>query len=338
MKESKKQNILVTGGGGFLGSAIIKKLIQRGDQVWSFSRNSYSELDALGVKQVQGDLADEAAVQHAFKGMDVVFHVAAKPGVWGSYDDYYKPNVLGTQHVIRACKVNRIPILIHTSSPSVIFTGKDMEGVDESIPYPEKFHTHYTKTKAMAEKAVRAAASENLHVIILRPHLIWGPGDPHLVPRVIARSRKLVRVGRRNNLVDTIYIDNAANAHILAADKLKLNPSLSGNIYFISQDKPIPMWDMINGILNAGGLPPITKTMPLRAVWLIGAMLEFFYRILNLPGEPKMTRFVANELGTAHWFDISAAKKDLGYKPKISTEEGLNILKEWIIQHPIRIE
>ncbi len=338
MEKPKKQKILVTGGGGFLGSAIIRKLIQRGEQVWSFSRKSYSELEALGVKQIQGDLADRALVENTFKGVDVVFHAAAKPGVWGTYDEYYRPNVLGTQNVIHACKVNRIQALIHTSSPSVIFTGKNMEGMDESIPYPEKFHTHYTKTKAMAEQDVRAAAKEGLNVIILRPHLIWGPGDPHLVPRVIARSRKLVRVGRQNNLVDTIYIDNAADAHILAADKLVANPSLSGNIYFISQDNPIPMWDMINGILNAGGLAPVTKTMPLWSVWLIGALLEFMYTVFRFSGEPKMTRFVANELGTAHWFDISAVKKDLGYKPNVSIEEGLRLLKEWLTHHPIEVE
>jgi len=338
MEKPKKQKILVTGGGGFLGSAIIKKLIKRGEQVWSFSRKSYSELEALGVRQIQGDLADKAFVENTFRGMDVVFHVAAKPGVWGTYDEYHRPNVLGTQNVIHACKVNKIPTLIHTSSPSVIFTGKDMEGVDESIPYPEKFHTHYTKTKALAEQSVRAPAKEGLNVIILRPHLIWGPGDPHLVPRVIARSKKLVRVGNRKNLVDTIYIDNAADAHILAADKLSTDPSLSGNVYFISQGKPIPIWDMINGILNAGGLAPITKTMPLKAVWLIGAILEFAYKIFSLSGEPKMTRFVANELGTAHWFDISAVKKDLGYKPKVSTEEGLHLLKEWLIHNPIAVE
>ncbi len=338
MNNIDQKKVLVTGGGGFLGNAIIRKLVEQGQQVWNFSRHSYPDLEALGVQQIQGDLSDKNAVEKALSGMDIVYHVAAKPGVWGTYDEYYKPNVLGTRNVIHACKKNNIKNLIYTSSPSVIFTGKDMEGVDESIPYPEKTHTHYTQTKTIAEKDVREAAKQGLNTIILRPHLIWGPGDPHLVPRVIQRSRKLVRVGSRNSLVDTIYIDNAADAHILAAKKLKENPLLSGKVYFISQDEPIPIWDMINGILNAAGLPPITRTLPLRAVWTIGAILEFFYTVFRISGEPKMTRFVANELGTSHWFDISAAKKDLGYSPQISTEEGFRRLKEWLVKNPILVE
>ncbi|RJP77984.1 MAG: NAD-dependent epimerase/dehydratase family protein, partial [Desulfobacteraceae bacterium] len=191
----------------------------------------------------------------------------------------------------------------------------------------------------IAEKAVRqAAANKEINAVILRPHLIWGPGDPHIVPRVIQRSKKLVRVGNRNNLVDTIYIDNAADAHILAAKKLEENPSLSGKVYFISQDDPIPMWDMINGILHAADLPPITRSLPVRAVWTIGAILEFVYTVFRISGEPRMTRFVANELGTAHWFDISAAKKDLGYRPNVSTKEGFRRLKEWLTKHPITVE
>ena len=339
METSKIKKVMVTGGGGFLGNAIIRKLVEQGQQVYNFSRHSYSELEALGVQQIQGDLSDQDAVEKGFSGMDLVYHVAAKPGVWGTYQEYYKPNVLGTRNVIHACQKNKIQNLIYTSSPSVVFTGEDMEGVDESVPYPEKTHTHYTKTKTIAEQAVREAAKQgSLNAIILRPHLIWGPGDPHIVPRVIQRSQKLVRVGNRNNLVDTIYIDNAADAHILAAKKLEENPSLSGKVYFISQDDPIPMWDMINGILNAADLPPITKSLPVKAVWTIGAILEFVYTVFPISGEPRMTRFVANELGTSHWFDISAAKNDLGYQPNVSTKEGFRRLKEWLLQHPISVE
>ncbi|RJP83605.1 MAG: NAD-dependent epimerase/dehydratase family protein, partial [Desulfobacteraceae bacterium] len=179
MDGNKNRKIMVTGGGGFLGHAIIRKLVEQGEQVWNFSRNSYPDLDMLGVHQVQGDLSDPEAVEKAFSGMDLVFHVAAKPGVWGTYEEYYRPNVLGTQNVILACKKNNIRNLIYTSSPSVIFTGDDMEGVDESVPYPENTHTHYTRTKTIAEKAVRqAAANKEINAVILRPHLIWGPGDP----------------------------------------------------------------------------------------------------------------------------------------------------------------
>lgn len=325
------RQVLVTGGGGFLGSAIVKQLVERGDTVRSVSRNRYPMLEAMGVEQIQGDISDATTVQKACKGVDVVFHVAAKPGVWGKYEQYHTPNVMGTQNVVDACADNHVPVLVHTSSPSVIFDGTDMEGVDASYPYPAHFHTHYTRTKAMAEQYVKtAAATGRVNAVILRPHLIWGPGDPHLVPRVIERANKLARVGKTDKRVDTIYIDDAATAHVLAADCLAKDPSLSGNIYFISQDEPVYMIDMLNGILAAAGLPPITRTLPAGLVWLAGALLEGGYTILGIKKEPPMTRFVAKELATAHWFDIGAAKRDLGYRPAITIEEGLKKLEAWL--------
>jgi nucleoside-diphosphate-sugar epimerase len=325
--ERTPKNILVTGGGGFLGKAIVKLLVNRGDRVRSIARNFYPELEALGVEQIQGDISDFISVQKACKGIKLVFHVAAKPGVWGRYSEYYKTNVTGTRNVIKACKENDMPALVYSSSPSVIFDGTDMEGVDESAPYPETYHTHYQKTKALAEQEVLNAAKNGLKTIILRPHLIWGPGDNHLVPRIIQRAKRLIRIGAGQNLVDTIFITNAAAAHILAADKLEENHSLSGNIYFISQDDPILLWDMIDRILETAGLGPVKKTMSPKSAWTIGAILEIFYKIFNIKSEPQMTRFVAQELASSHWYDISAAKRDLGYSPSISIEEGLEQLK-----------
>ncbi|MBC8433244.1 MAG: NAD-dependent epimerase/dehydratase family protein [Desulfobacterales bacterium] len=328
----KTTNVLVTGGGGFLGGAIVRLLQKRGDAVRSFSRSVYTELETLGVEQIQGDISDQHAVEQAVKGMDLVFHVAAKPGIWGDYSEYYQTNVTGTVNVISACIKHKVARLVYTSSPSVVFNGTDMEGIDESTPYPAGFHAHYPATKALAEQLVVEAAGKGLLTIILRPHLIWGPRDNHLVPRIIKRAKRLVRVGNGRNLVDTIFIDNAAEAHVAAADRLEINPGLSGKIYFISQDEPMPAWDIINGILKAAGLEPVQRSIPHKMAWLIGALLECVYKIFNLKGEPQMTRFLADELATAHWFDISAAKKDLGYAPRISTEEGLRRLEHWLQQ------
>ena len=328
----KTTQALVTGGGGFLGGAIVRLLQKRGEDVRSFSRSVYAELETLGVEQIQGDISDQHAVEQAVKGMDLVFHVAAKPGIWGDYSEYYQINVTGTGNVISACFKHRVARLVYTSSPSVVFNGTDMEGVDESAPYPARFHTHYPKTKALAEQLVVDAAGKGLLTIILRPHLIWGPRDNHFVPRIIKRAKRLVRVGNGRNLVDTIFIDNAAEAHVAAADRLEINPGLSGKIYFISQDEPIPAWDIINGILKAAGLEPVRRSIPHKMAWLIGALLECVYKISNLKGEPQMTRFLADELAKAHWFDISAAKKDLGYAPRISTAEGLRRLQHWLKQ------
>ncbi|MBR9981795.1 MAG: NAD-dependent epimerase/dehydratase family protein [Desulfatitalea sp.] len=325
-----QRTLLVTGGGGFLGGAIVRQLVGNAERVRSFSRGRYPDLEALGVEQVQGDLADADAVKRACEGVEAVFHVAAKPGVWGPYETYHQANVTGTQNVIDACRQCGVRRLIHTSSPSVVFDGRDMEGVDESVPYPDHYEAHYPRTKALAEQAVLAAARQGLPAVALRPHLIWGPGDNHLAPRLLARARRLRRVGDGTNKVDTIYIDNAAHAHVLAEARLRENPALSGRVYFISQDHPIPLWDMVDHILAAGGLPPVRKTISPTMATFAGAAFETIYKLLGIRTEPPMTRFVAGELATAHWFNIAAAKRDLGYTPLVSTEEGLRRLTDWL--------
>jgi 2-alkyl-3-oxoalkanoate reductase len=335
-KPGTPRKVLVTGGGGFLGKAIVKRLIEQGDHVSSFCRSHYPALEPLEVKQICGDITDKVAVEKAVRGMEIVFHTAAKPGVWGTYEGFYRPNVMGTQNIINACLKLHVPYLIHTSSPSVIFDGSDMEGVDESIPYPDHYQAHYPKTKAMAEKAVKKISPE-LGTICLRPHLIWGPEDNHLVPRILARAKagRLIRVGKGKNKVDVTYIDNAADAHVLAAQRLSENPGLSGRVYFISQAEPIPLWDMVNAILIAGGLSPVKRSISPHAAYLIGACFERLFKIFRIQNEPPMTRFLAEELAKAHWFDISAAKRDLGYHPRVSTQEGLKKLEEWLSENPM---
>jgi 2-alkyl-3-oxoalkanoate reductase len=323
-------NALVTGGGGFLGSAIAGLLRARGDSVRSLSRGEYPALAALGVEQIRGDVADAETVGRAVAGCDVVFHVAAKAGIWGPYADYYKANVEGTQNVISACRARGVKRLVHTSSPSVVFDGRDAEGVNESAPYPSRFESPYPETKARAERLALEANGNDLATVALRPHLIWGPGDNHLIPRLVdrARSGRLRRIGRRNPLVDSIYIDNAAEAHLQAADRLAPGAALAGKAYFLSQGEPQPLWDLINRILAAAGAPPVTKTIPAPLALLAGSLFEAAYRALHLAGEPPMTRFLAHQLSTAHWFDIRAARRDLGYRPRVSIDEGLRRLEQ----------
>jgi nucleoside-diphosphate-sugar epimerase len=233
--------------------------------------------------------------------------------------------------VISSCLKHGVGYLVHTSSPSVAYSTHPVEGADESIPCPPRYPTHYQQTKFLAEKEVITATGDTLHTIVLRPHLIWGPGDNQLAPRIIARAPRLVQVGNGKNLVDTVYIENAADAHLLAARKLQANPhQLSGKVYFISQDAPVLMWDMINGILEAGGKPPVKRSIPPGLAYALGALLELIYRTFHFKSEPRMTRYLAQELSHARWFDISAAKRDLGYRPRVSTEEGLKRLKEWL--------
>jgi nucleoside-diphosphate-sugar epimerase len=327
---NQKRTILVTGGGGFLGGAIVRLLISNGEKVRNLSRSTYAELEALGVEQVQGDLADPEIVQRACSGVETVFHVAAKAGGWVQYKDYYKTNVVGTLNIIKACRAQGVSRLIYTSTPSVIFNGKDMAGVDESVPYPATYEAHYPKTKAMAEKAVLKAAGQGLQAVALRPHLIWGPGDNHLVPRLLVRAHRLRQIGDGKNLVDTIYVDNAAKAHLFADERLRKHPELSGRVYFLSQDDPVPLWRMVNAFLVAGGKPPITKTISPRAAIGIGAVCEAVYRLFNLKGEPPMTRFAARAMSTSQWFNIQAAKTDLGYFPETSISQGLDRVVKWL--------
>jgi nucleoside-diphosphate-sugar epimerase len=323
---------LVTGGGGFLGRAIVEQLLARGDSVRSLARGDYPELAKAGAEVVRGDIEDAAAVANAAKGVDVVFHVAARPGIWGTRESFYGPNVRGTENVIAACRAHGVGKLVHTSSPSVVFTGKSLEGVDESIPYPEHYEAYYPETKAIAEKAVVAANSPTLATVSLRPHLIWGPRDNHLVPRILERGKKgqLRRLGSSENKVDSIYIDNAAEAHLAAADKLAPGSPVAGKCYFLSNGEPRPLWDLVNSILAAGGLPPVTRSIPHGVARFAGLVFEGAYGLLGLEGEPRMTRFLADELATAHWFDISAAKRDLGWAPRVSIDAGLAKLAEWL--------
>lgn len=290
------------------------------------------ELRSLGVDVRRGDIAHEKSVFAAVKGCEAVFHAAAKAGLWGPFEEYYRTNVLGTKNVVKACLYNNVKRLIFTSSPSVVFGNADQNGVNESEPYPKRFLSHYPRTKAVAEQIVIGANSSELATVSLRPHLIWGPEDNHLIPRIISRAKagKLRLVGDGKNLVDTVYIDNAVDAHVLALECLSPDSVISGKAYFITNGEPLPMVEIINKILKAAGLPSVTRKIPEGVAYTAGALMEFIYSITKRKEEPLMTRFLARELSCAHWFDISAARRDLGYDPSVSIDEGMRRLKEWL--------
>ncbi len=322
-------NTLVTGGGGFLGRYIVEQLVARGDRVWSFGRNIYPGLTELGVEQIQGDLRNQGDVLQACQGIDSVFHVAAVAGISVQPEDFFAINTGGTKNILAACLQQNVQTLVYTSSPSVTFSGVPQLGSDESEPYPKKWLAHYPHSKALAEQAVLAANNEQgLKTCALRPHLIWGVRDQHLIPRLIARARskKLRIVGEGSNQIDTIYVENAADAHLLAADALRsevTSSKVAGKAYFLSQDEPVNCWDWINALLELAGEPPVTKKISYHAAATLGGMMETWYQVFGLKSEPRMTRFLAAQLAMSHWFDISAAKRDFGYHPRISTAEGM---------------
>ncbi|WP_222565455.1 2-alkyl-3-oxoalkanoate reductase [Novilysobacter antarcticus] len=319
--------ILVTGGGGFLGQALCRGLRERGHEVVSFNRGDYPALAAMGVRQVRGDLARRDAVIAAARGCEAVFHNAAKAGAWGPWQEYHDANVLGTRHVLDACRSHGITRLVYTSTPSVTHraTHPVEGGSADDVPYGTGLKAPYASTKLIAEQEVLAANDAALATVALRPRLIWGVGDNQLLPRLVERAHagRLRLVGDGANLVDTTYIDNAAQAHFDAFDHLAVGAACAGRAYFISNGEPRTMRETINGLLAAVGAPLVEKTLPFRLAYAAGVVCEGLWTALPLRGEPPMTRFLAEQLVTTHWYDMGPARRDFGYRPAVGFDEGL---------------
>ena len=323
---------LVTGGGGFLGRYIVEQLLSRGDQVRILARGNYPELAKAGVEILKGDVRDPLQVIHACKQIEAVFHVAAVPGIWGSWDHYYSINTTGTLNIINACQKHAVPRLIYTSSPSVIFAGHPHVSADVTLPYPQKYLCHYPHTKALAEQAVIKANSPHLSTCSLRPHLIWGPRDQHLIPRLIARARsgRLKRVGDGSNIVSMAYVENVAQAHLQAADLLTPASPVAGQAYFINELQPVNLWQWVNEILALANLPPVKSHISTNIAYTVGSLMETFYSLCNLKTEPLMTRFVALQLSQSHAYSTKKATQDFNYNPQINYQEAMSRLKSWL--------
>lgn len=325
--------ILVTGGGGFVGGYIVERLLARGYAVRSIGRSPQPELVAKGVEVVCGDLTDATAVSAACEGVGAVFHVAARAGVWGSWESFYGPNVIGTRNVLSACRKWQVKRLVYTSTPSVVFNGDSIRGGDESLPYGKNWLCHYAETKALAEQEALAANSEKLQVVALRPHLIFGPGDPHLLPRVVesVKAGRLRIVGDGSAKVDVSYVGNVADAHLDAFDALERGKG-AGQAYFISQGEPVDLWPWLNSILEGLGQPPLTQKIPRPLAYGIGALCEGVWKVLRRRTDPPITRFVAVELAKDHYFDISKAQHELGYRPRVPMNEALKLTIQDLIR------
>lgn len=336
---------LVTGGTGFLGRRLVARLLAEGRSVAVLGRTPAPELEAQGVRFIRASLDDAAAVSAACAGIETVFHTAAKVGVWGSYNDFFRTNVLGTRSLLEVCRLHGVHRFIYTSTPSVVYNGQPLANANESLPLTTDCPSPYPLTKAIAEREVLAANSAALRTIALRPHLIWGVGDPHLVPRVLERARagKLRIIGSGQNRVDLVHVENAVDAHLLAESALRQCHQLGdipsgprradGRAFFITNGEPVLLWDWINNLLRALGEPPVTKKISLSAASALGAICEAAWKILPVQSEPPMTRFIAAELAKDHWFDLSAARRDLGYTPRISMATGTAELIAHLKQH-----
>lgn len=311
--------VLVTGYGGFLGSAVARQLRERGYIVRGLARGHYPELEQLEVEAFRASIVDRKAVIEASRDCDAIIHTAALAGVWGPWREYYETNTLATSHLLEAAQTNQVQAFVHCSSPSVTFDAKPQSGIDESTPYPTRWLCFYPQTKALAEIAVLQASQVGpLRTCALRPHLIWGKGDPHLFPRVIerARSGKLRRVGDGRNLIDVVHVENAARAHVQALERLLAgDAALNGQSLFITDGRPIACWDWITQILESANVPVPNQSISYSAAYRIGAILEAAYWTFRIRKEPPMTRFVAAQLALDHYFSIEKARTLINYDP-----------------------
>jgi nucleoside-diphosphate-sugar epimerase len=331
--EWQDKRVLVTGGGGFLGRYIVERLLELNcKKIRSLGRSPQPELEALGVDVICGDIADQQIVSTAAEGCDIVFHTAAKAGIWGTYKEFYSANITGTGNVITACRENGVSILINTSTPSVICVPHDIVNGTEELPYPDNFPAYYPATKAEAEKMVSEASSPELKTVSLRPHLLWGVRDSHILPKLAKRAeqKRLMRIGNCKNIVDMTHVRNAAEAHINAAEAVTANFAVSGKSYFISDDDPVNLWGWIETFLNDIGMPEIKRGISFKKAYFIGSLMEPFFRIFKIKSEPPMTRFVAIQMAFSHSFDISAAKEALNYRPVVNKAEAYKEAVKWI--------
>ena len=321
--------ILVTGGGGFLGSSICRQLAQQNHQVIAFQRSPAQQLQVEGILVTQGDITDYRGLLAAAKDCEAIIHTAGKAGLWGDPADYHRINVDGTANVIAVCRERAIPNLVYTSSPSIVHSGGDISGADESLPIADRFFAPYPASKAEAEKMVVAANTTELKTTALRPHLIWGPGDPHILPRLAAKARGgTLALPGPDKIIDTIFVENAALAHVKALEELKGAARCAGKAYFVSNNEPMAQGEIIKKLLSAIGIDVKIRPVPVALAKIAGSICEFAWRTFGLKSEPPVTRFSVEQLATAHWFDTRAAEKDFGYVPTISIEQGLNHLRE----------
>lgn len=320
---------LVTGGAGFLGNAICRRLVAQGDQVISVSRGNYPELAAQGIEHHSLDLSQgEKQLVPLMRGVHVVFHCAARAGVIGSEESYLAPNVDGTQAVFSAALQAQVQAFVHTSSPSVCFDGRDHRRAAQ-LPVAAKFMSAYPASKARAEQLLLRGLTNELPLTILRPHLLFGPGDPHLIPRIIDRARreKLIRIVPRQAPIEVslTFIDNAVEAHLAAAQTLLskgAQASAHGQAYFIANAETVDLWQWTEDLLQSLGLPLPKRKLSAATAHILGTGLEALWSILRLKGEPPLTPFVAAQLSTSHSYDMAPAQADLGFRETVSLAEG----------------
>jgi 2-alkyl-3-oxoalkanoate reductase len=313
--------VLVTGASGMLGRATATALARRGDEVTVLQRRPAG----LPVREVLGDVADGACVARAVEGQDAVLHLAAKVDVTGRWAEYVRANIEGTRTVVDACRRAGVGRLVHVSSPSVAHGGAALVGVGAGPADPDRARGHYSRSKAVAEREALAADSADLAVLVVRPHLVWGPGDTQLVERIVERARtgRLPVIGSGAALIDTTYVDNAADALVAAVDACGAGSHrVHGEALVVSNGEPRPVAEVIAQLCRAAGVPAPRRRVPFPVAWAAGAAVEAVWTATRRRATPPLTRFLAEQLATAHWFDQRRTRAALGWAPRVGLDEG----------------
>jgi nucleoside-diphosphate-sugar epimerase len=314
--------VLVTGASGMLGRATALALLHRGDEVTVLQRRPAG----LDCREVLGDVADASVVDRAVAGQDAVLHLAAKVDVVGAWPEYERANVGGTRTVVEASEASSVSRLVHVSSPSVAHSGDSLVGVGAEPADLAGAHGHYARSKALAERLALGADSTTLAVVAIRPHLVWGPGDTQLVGRIVERARagRLPLIGTGAALIDTTYVDNAVSALLAAVDA-----PVHGEALVVSNGEPRPVAEILARLCLAAGVPGPRGHLPLPVAAAAGSVIETGWRLLRWRDTPPMTRFLAEQLATAHWFDQRRTREALGWAPQVSLDQGFAALARW---------
>lgn len=320
--------VLVTGATSLLGGETARQLAAAGNDVCTFQRRA----SGLGYDETLGSIDDESAVRSAVEGVDAIVHLAALVGVTGRWEDYRRVNVVGTDHVLAAARMHGVERIVHVSSPSVANEGASLAGAGADPSDPEHARGNYARSKALAEVAALSSDSD-ASVVAIRPHLVWGPGDTQLIGRIVdrARSGRLAQIGPGTALIDTTYLTNAADALVAALDRCT---ELSGRALVVTNGQPRPVAEIIGRILDAAGLPPLRRRIPTTVAKLGGAGVERYWERAGRTDDPPMTRFVAEQLSTAHWFAQNETRSALGWSPSITLDEGFEALRRWYSENP----
>lgn len=311
--------ILITGATGMMGRATALALLARGENVSTLQRRS----PRLPGREFLGEITDAALLRRAVAGQDAVLHLAAKVDVFGRWADYQRVNVAGTETVVQACRTAGVGRLVTASSPSVAHAGHPLVGVGAGPADPNTARSQYARSKAMAELLALAADGPDLAVLSIRPHLVWGPGDSQLIGPVVERARagRLPLIGSGTALIDTTYVDNAVSALVAALDV-----PAHGEALVVSNGEPRPVGEILRRVCDAMGVPGPRGRVPLPVARLAGTAVEGIWRALRRSDRPPMTRFLAEQLGTAHWFDQRRTREVLGWHPAVSLDEGFQRL------------